>query len=236
MSENRLNKHCTAVTTESYPSRLSWTPIIVSDSKGRYLKEFSDHRDILFIHKGGWTSSQLFSYLHKNLCKLLQKYNRICLYVWVGTCDFTEKHGRLIRLRPKQSDVLEKLCGNLRGIQDICAKTHRIKLTFLQCPYYSIERWNSFKGDNNSESYKADDQFLTSQIDKLNDYVQDLNTSLTSYSPKLNQDLVRSRKGSRKRQRYSLNFNLFKDGIHPDRPLAKSWFTSINKKIRKDCV
>ena len=214
---------------------MSWTPIVVSDSKGRYLKEFTDHRDILFIHKGGWTSSQLFSYLHKNLRKLLQKYNRISLYIWVGTCDFTEKHGRLIPLRPKQSDVLEKLCGNLRGIQDICARTHRIKLTFLQCPYYSIERWNSSRGDNHSESYKADGQFLTSQIDKLNGYIQDLNTSLNSYSPKLNQDLVRSRKGYGKRQRYSLNFNLFKDGIHPDRPLAKSWFTSIKKKVMKDC-
>ena len=117
MSENRLKKHCAAVTTDAYHSRLSWTPIVISDSKGRYLKEFSDHRDILFIHKGGWTSSQLFSYLHKNLRKLLQKNNRRSLYIWVGTCDFTEKHGRLIRLRPKQSDVLENcvvICGVFR--------------------------------------------------------------------------------------------------------------------------
>ena len=53
----------------------------------------------------------------------------------------------------------KKMCGNLRGIQDICARTHRVKLTVLQCPYCSIERWNSFRGDNHSESYKADYQF-----------------------------------------------------------------------------
>ena len=139
-----------------------------------------------------------------------------------------KKNGRFVRLRNKQPEVLERLCSNLRGIQDICASS-RIKLTFLQCPYYSIQRWNNFKGHTNSDSYKTDDQFLTTQIDKLN-------AGLISYSPKLNQDLIRSRKGSRKRQRYSLNFNLFKDGIHPDKPLAKSWFTSIYKKIRKDCV
>ena len=61
--------------------------------------------------------------------------------------------------------MLERLCGNLRGIQDICAGTKRIKLTFLQCLYYSIERWNSFRADNHSESYKADNQFLTTQIE-----------------------------------------------------------------------
>lgn len=232
MSKNRLEKHCT---TESYSESLSWTPIIISDSKGRYLKEFSKQRDIVFIYKGGWTSSNLFSYLHKNLRKLLHKYKKISVYIWVGTCDFTEKIRRFVRLRSKQPEVLERLCSNLWGIKDICVSS-KIKLTFLQCPFYSIQRWNNYKGHPDSESFKSDDQFLTTQINLLNDSIQDLNASLNSYTPKLNQDLLRSRKGSGKRQRYSLNLNLLKDGIHPDKPLAKSWFTSIYKKIRKDCI
>lgn len=233
MSENKLAKNCR---TECSSSKgLSWTPIIISDSKGRYLKEFSKQRDIVWICKGGWTSSDIFTFIHKNLRKLLRKHNKISLYIWVGTCDFTEKIRRFVYLRNKQQDVMQRLCNNLQGIKDICVSS-KIKLTFLQCPFYSIQIWNSYKGHPNSESFKSDDQFLTAQINSLNDFIQDLNVSLNSYTPKLNQDLLRSRKGSGKKQRYSVNLKLLKDGIHPDKALARSWFTSIYRKIQKDCI
>ena len=73
-------------------------------------REFSQQKDIVLIYKGGWTSSNLFSYLYKNFRKLLHKYNKISLYIWVGTCDFTEKIGRFVSLRNKQPKVLERLC------------------------------------------------------------------------------------------------------------------------------
>ena len=101
---------------------------IISDSNRKYLKEVSQQKDVVSIYKGGWTSSNLFSYIHKNLRKLQAVYRRISLYIWVGTCDFTEKVGQYIRLGSKQPEVLERLCSILQGIQDICSAS-AIKLT-----------------------------------------------------------------------------------------------------------
>lgn len=167
--------------------------------------------------------------------KLLLNHNKISLYIWVGTCDFTEKVRKYVYLRNGQPDVFQRLCNNLQGIKDICVSS-RVKLTFLQCPFYSLEKWNSYKGHPNSEIFKSDDEFLTKQINLLNDFIQDLNASVNSYTTKLNQDLLRSRKGLGKKQRYSLNWKLLKDGIHPDKHLARSWFSSVRRKIHKDCL
>lgn len=235
MSNRRFDKNSTSAGNNS-DEKFSWTPVFLSDSKGKYLKTVSHDSRIVWICKSGFTSSDIFSWLHRNLQRLLKRHNYISVYVWVGTCDFSAKGRHYISLREKQCDVLQRLCDNLHGIQEICAKSSRIKVTFLQIPYYSIQRWNGFKGHHHTESFKSDDHYLTDQIDYANDFIKTLNDSVHTYTPQLNHDLIRSRKKKGRKQRYSWNFNLYKDGIHPDKKLANSWLNSISKKIRKDCL
>ena len=62
--------------------------------------------------------------------------------------------------------------------------------------------------------------FLTKQIDKANCFIDKLNETLYSYTPKLNEDVTRSRKRNGGKARYSWIFGLYKDGtsISPNLP------------------
>ena len=98
---------------------------------------------------------------------------------------------------------------------------------FLHCPYYSIQHWNKNKGHRNPEVYAQSDKRLTEIVDRVISFIDRLNQDNYTYSPKLNVDLQRGRKRR--------GGKLFLDGIHPDKKLAKSWLTSIKRKINKDC-
>ena len=237
MSVHRLEKNCERLeSTKTTCEHFSRTPVVIGDSKVRYLKPFTTSETIIWISKGGANSSVIFTWVHRNIRKLLKKHRLLCVYIFCGTCDFTEKRGRCIDLPRNQQEVLQRFCNNLQGIKEICDKYRSdIKLTYLPVPYYSIQYWNRFKGHPDPESFKESDLFLSSQIDQANCFIDTLNCSLNSISPKLNEDLSRSRKRKGGKARYSLNFKLYKDGIHPDTKLAKSWFTSVFRLMKREC-
>lgn len=67
-------------------SRLSFKPIVVSDSKGRYLKECANpHKNpessILWVYKGGVTSFNRNMWLKQNIDSLITKYGNLSVYV-----------------------------------------------------------------------------------------------------------------------------------------------------------
>ena len=179
MSVHRLEKKCerlesTKTTCEHFPQ----TPVVIGDSKVRYLKPFTTSETIIWISKGGANSSVIFTWVHRNIRKLLKKHRLLCVYIFCGTCDFTEKRGRCIDMRRNQQEVLQRFCNNLQGIKEICDKYRSdIKLTYLPVPYYSIQYWNQFKGHPDPESFKESDLFLTSQIDQANCFIDTLNCS-----------------------------------------------------------
>ena len=123
-----------------------------------------------------------------------------------------------------------------RKIRDLCLRYSNVKVSFLHVPYYSIEKWNGIKGHPNPSSFKEADKILTYYIDCINDFITDLNTDLGTYSPSFNEDIRRSRKSVRGKQRYSINFKSLPDGIHPDKMLAKSWLKSLSRKVERDCT
>ena len=152
--------------------------------------------------------------------------------MFCGTYDFTEKRGPYIDLRRNQSEVFQRFCYNLQGIKEICDKFGSlIKLTYLQVPYYSIQNWNRAKGHPEPEAFKDNDLFLNSQTDQANQFIETLNYSVNAISPKLNEDLKIKRKGGE--AYYSLNLKLYKDWIHPDSKLAKSWYTWVFRHMKR---
>lgn len=238
MSERRLNKNTLADVDPNIS--LCYKPVIISDSKGRYLKLCVDknsplEENVQWYYQSGSNSSNVLQWVQRNVPKLNSKYGKVCLYIWIGTCDLTLKQGRVISLHPHVEQQQKKLEDNLTLINTIC-KDNGVKTVFLHLPYYSIKIWCATKGCPSSSTVIEDDKILSSTIDNVNHFIDDLNSVSNVMSPKLNQDLVRSRKSRGRKARYSLNFNLLSDGIHPTKSLARSWLVSIIRNIARTCV
>ena len=100
------------------------------------------------------------------------------------------------------------------------------KLTILEIPIYSISIWNKHKNHPEFSRFKEEDVQLEEQIVETNRLIRYINSTLGSYSLKFSSDLAvnsRYRKGihhNKVGRRSRHNFNLYKDGIHPDRILS----------------
>lgn len=220
---------------------LQWTPIIVTDSKGKYLRNSNTNTDqtdtkIHWYGRGGFTTTNAVNFLTNEKLRTLLRHNgRISIYIFLGTCDFTVlERKRIIRLRKPTFKYLRTYFKNINTLKSRCT-SRRLKITFLQCPYYSIEKWNRAQGHENPSVFKDDDKTLTRVIDRANSHIDRVNREFSTYTPRLNQDLLRSRKRAGHKPRYSIRFGLLKDGIHPKPRLARSWLASIKRKINKDC-
>lgn len=240
MSFRRLQTNVARYHSARIQRSFSWTPVIITDSKGKHLRKHNttadgtDHK-IHWLGRKGFTSLDVVKFLSvSKLRSLLYHHRQISLYVFVGTCDFTSKGKRFIQLKKPTDQALRSYFQNLEILKKRCSG-NRIKLTFLQVPYYSIEAWNKTNGHKRSELFRDDDKLLSKVIERANADIDRLNKEVGAYTPQFNQDLQRSRKRRGGKQRYSMKFALLTDGIHPGPKLARSWLTSIKWKINKYC-
>ena len=242
MSDRRLQKNIDNAIGQT--SRLLFKPVIISDSKGRNLQDCvvpnkSPENKILWSWKSGATTFQRYLWLKDNIDYLISKYRNLSVYIFTGACDLTIKQqvrvgrSKYVQLRGESS--LRLLERHYVMIQRLLARK-AVKVTFLHCPYYSLEKYNRRQGHPNPSVFRPDDKTLTEFVSTVNHFIDRLNQQMGTYSPKLNEDLRRSRKPKKKKPRYSWNFKMFTDGIHPKPKLAKSWLKSISRKIRRDCV
>ena len=249
MSERRLDKNIEK--PDPVDSRSSRKPkvVFVSDSKGRYLEQCVNQNkcpeaNILWAYKGGATTFDRYLWLKQNIDNLIIKYGTLSVFIWTGTCDLTIKDTVTVGLGRRQKLVKSKFVV-LRS-SNACSLLQRhyfmikrplerknVKVTFLHVPVYSIQRWNMLKGHPCPRKFKTDDKRLTEIVIQVNEFIDKPNHSIGTYSPRLNQDLIRSRKSKNKKQRYSYRFGLYSDGIHPRHKLAKSWLKSVCRVIRK---
>ena len=249
MSWSRLQKHLDRPETNNPQLCEFVKPVVISDSKGRYLQECTQNKSpdnkILWAFKSGSTTFDRYLWLCQNVGKLIQDYGNICVYIFTGTCDLTIRQRRQTGLGKTQRSVksryvtlwgpnsVDSLKRHYLMVKRLLEKK-RVKVTFLHVPLYSIERWNRAKGHPDPKQFHQDDKRLTSYVESVNLFIDKINAEMGTYSPKLNEDLRRSRKGKNKKQRYSWNFNLYSDGIHPKTKLAKSCLKSIARKVRRD--
>lgn len=216
---------------------LSLVPVVVSDSKGRYIKQCVDsvQDNIKWYCKSGAESSTALNWVKHNLYKVIAEHGAVCVYIWFGTCDLTVKKGKYIFLSENLELSVSKLKGNLLEIKKFCAEKNT-KVIFLEVPYFSIEVWNRNKGHKTPSSFHADDMRLSITVDSINHDITTLNQELGVISPRFNEDLRRSRKSRGKGIRYSFKFSLLQDGVHPSFILAKSWCSSLYRNIKRFCA
>ena len=171
-------------------------PVLISDSKGRYLQnassKSSDLEDnILWAYKSCATTLDRYLWLKQNIDGLIRKHGKLSVYLWTGTCDLTIRQpckaktvkSKYVQLREK--DAVSLLQRHFLMVKKLLNKKG-VKLTVLQLPYYSITRWNASRGHPNPSVFKADDKRLTQYVETVNSFITRLNTDMKTFSPSLN--------------------------------------------------
>lgn len=239
MSENRLQKYIERPL--SFPGRLRKQPILISDSKGNYLKNHSDLFDqygyfVDFQCRSGARFGDYLSWLNYNLDKKVRQYGNIILYVWLGTCDLTFRKGRFIDLRHNNDSIaVSYLKHQINRYCEFVSNYPTVSLVFLEIPPYSIISWNRSRGHRDPTSFHSQDLILYERICLVNEYIKEVNRLSSVVSPRFNLDLLKYRK-TKGHSRRSISYSPYKDGIHPNVILARVWMKRIIAQIFKDCV
>ena len=143
-------------------------------------------------------------------------------------------------MRTITDESVEHIADKYKEIINLINKYPGSKVTILETPIYSIQRWNKLKGHKDPSVFEEQDERLAEQIYTLNSRVRDLNNNTKVHSPEFSSDISTSTKyrcgkdRNLKTKKY-YNFNLYKDGIHPDTLLAKAWLKKISEQAKRDC-
>lgn len=238
MSIANLNSTLRHLQQEVSAKELSFTPIIISDSKGNYLKRECESlsnktiNQIIWWNKSGAKILETKNWITRNFRRLTRQYNRVVVFLWLGTCDLTSKNkdGQISLRKQDDNSQAEFIAEIYREIVDYL-KSSRCKVIILETPYYSIHRWNTKNGEN--AHFEAEDKRLKRQVVALNELTAEINRSNNITAPKLNIDLQRPRK-KRGCQQYHTNWLLLKDGVHPTQIVAKVWLLKIAKQCLRE--
>ena len=217
-----------------YPGRLQKHAILISDSKGNYLRKPHDlisqfGYQIEFQCHGGARFYEYFYWLQKNLANRVRIYGQVVLYIFLGTCELTLKKGKFIDLKhEKDENAVSYVQYQIQRYLNFVSNFPTVSIVFLQIPPYSIQAWNSSRGHRDPSSFLSKDLILYERICILNEYINELNAKMGKISPRFKLDLLRNRKsGETGHSRTSINFASFKDGVHPNDLLARCWMKRI---------
>ena len=215
--------------------------ILISSSKGNYVKPHVDILnsvgfDLEFVCRGGATFPAQYYWLVRNLSAKVKIYDQIVIFVWLGTCDLTKKKGSFISLQHgTDEEAVSYLTNQIQNFCSFAARFPSVKLVFLEIPPYSIVEWNRCKGHHSPLDFQEQDVSLSTRIILVNEVLRQINDSRNFTSPLFRLDLTRYRKSWGGFQRKFLNFDLYKDGIHPTDTLARYWMKRIASKILLLC-
>lgn len=224
----------------SAPPNLVKTPVLVTSSKGVYLRRHTDliseyNFNLKFQCQPGGTFKFGYSWLNRNIHQLIKSYGQVHVYVWLGTCDLTNKakSGYIALSHDSDAACEEYVKEHVDKIKTFLGQFPTVSFTFLEIPPYSIKLWNQNKGHKHPAEFDLQDSILARRITILNSYLQQVNQIAGVSSIRFNLDLL---KYSRAKRPPSICFNLFKDGIHPSPILARCWMKRLLLKIFEDCA
>ncbi|CAG2254280.1 unnamed protein product [Mytilus edulis] len=159
MSERKLEKYLKRKLPE-ITSEKSSTPILISDSKGNYLKTHTEteiYHEIRWYCERGRSTIAGYSWLESNIQRLTDRLDSIHVYVWLGTCDLTSYKLPFISLALPTDNIYHAS----RQIPELA-------FNFSEIPIYSIVEWNKYQKHQQPSSFNPQDEILISQLEKLN--------------------------------------------------------------------
>ena len=216
------------------------TPILVSDSKGLWLRNYCPELSFpfeLWCIPGARTK-ELVNPIKQRIDKAIKRHSKIAIYLWSGTCDLTEKSGKYIRLRDKSLRTVDNIIEEYKHLLKYIEKYGtQVTIRIVDCPPLSIEKWNNHPrrkartSKEKKEEDKKEDKILTKQLRILNKQIWKLNSEQGSQPIKTSQFYFRTRGNKRKPNRHSVRITLNKsDGVHP----VKLFSLIITKQLLLD--
>lgn len=229
MSFSQLEKYLRDNPVRVPPTRQDRTVIVISDSKGRYLqrciRDIEPENHIVWQFQGGRSSKQAADYVLNNIRRYLRRYRNILIVVWTGTCDLSKKIGKYVDLGNTTIDDIIIQYERVFDLNRIYGDN--VKIIVLECPYYSISIWNSFKGHPDCSTFDHSDKLLHDKITELNTRIQILNESHSVVAPKFGLDLIKFRKTRNTHRPKTVSYSFLLDGIHPGVTLSKYWIRRL---------
>lgn len=242
-----LQRHISRLNSVTSNS-INKTPIILSDSKGRYLQQKVANgfdQNIVFWHKSGATCREQFNFLKNNIDEAVEQYTNIVLYVWLGNCDLTVKENCYIKLRSHDTSAIKTITDCFKEIFHFISGYPTVELVFLEIPPYSVHIYNVSQQEKKllKPFSKTDlkrlvdsDYELYGQIEQVNGFIRDTNRLTRKRSPRFGLDLENCRRGRYQGSRYTYRFDSFyTDGIHPCAVLSRYWLLNLCKIMLDDC-
>jgi hypothetical protein len=193
MSTNKLTKYTSRTYLEKVRRR-NFTPVVFSDSKGKYLERKVDDkhkREIEWWIKSGENTSEGYSWLQNKLKSKVKKIGKIWLYVWLGTCDITSKHRKYISLESEDDQSVSTAYSNIQKINDLVKQYPNCRVTFIEIPIFSIKEWNEHKKYKTPDQFKDHDLKLEEQFYNLNSKIRTTKVE-NNHSPVFSIDLVKA--------------------------------------------
>lgn len=220
-------------------ANLRRTPILLSDSKGHVLRNVfnntSKHLKSEFPEvwcRSGSRTHHCVQKLSDQLSQAVERHGRVLIYIWAGTCDLCRKNcdNKLAIRTPNSYETVNDIVVEYNRALDIARPYgDRVVLRFLDCPIFSIVKWN----DQHDCGPTPDsvDLDIADQINWLNHKIRNINWQQGQLRLNFNNDLIKFRKSRGRHNRYTYTARPLKDGIHPDTPLAKAWCVLLIKDL-----
>lgn len=211
--------------------------VFVTDSKGTHLKRQQKYLDIkhgtvTWFNVSSRQSKKGVEFIKSEIGCLSKKYESVTVLFWHGTCDISNKISKHIFPRYDSTEKVISFAHEIFGeLESLISGYTNTTLYYLEIPPISIRKWNQ---QRDYEHWVAQsDELINNQARAFNSVIQEYNKRSGFISPKFEQDLTRSRKKKSQPTKYSLNFNILKDGVHPSGLIAKYWLLRIFQAIEK---
>ncbi|CAG2201696.1 unnamed protein product [Mytilus edulis] len=243
MSNAKLVKFINKTTSPPTTPK-KYTPVILTDSKGNWLKQKVNptnqvEHTIKWWSKSGANGKDRYKWLENNIRQKINDLGPIWLYIWFSTCDLTTYNKGYIAITAHGTDAIDNTMQYYHKCIELIQTFDNCRVTILDTPVYSIYHWNKGK-HKTPDNFITQDKELTEQVVQLNNKIKEINSTLNSHTPKFSNDLqVRSKykNGAHRTEtnRSYYNFQLYADGIHPTNLLARTWLKKIATQAQIDC-
>ena len=203
-------------------------PILLTDSKGYSLKK--NHLGNFPLELWAESSKTLenrIDVLEAEVQRLSEAHNKSIVYIWAGTCDLTVRTkvgGKpKIAIRNKGTETIDRIKQQVERAFSIIQRFHgKIQIKFVDVQPVSTEKHNRQKGSLTDASVAhAEDVKITEQALEINRVIRAVSKDNNAQTVGLTRFITKSRGTKGGKPRYSVNFDLYEDGVHPDKKLAK---------------
>ena len=217
-------------------------PVLLTDSKGYSLK--NNHQGIFPLQLWAESSKTLqnrIDYLERNVQRLSETHDKSIVYIWAGTCDLTSRTkvgGKpKVAIRNKGTETIDNIKQQVERAFDIVKRFHgKIQIKFVDIQPVSTEKHNRLaKSLSDASIAHAEDLQISDQVKAINKIIRDISKENGAQTVGFYRFISQSRGKRGGKNRYSVNFDLFEDGIHPGKKLAQVFTKVLQEDILKEC-